>query len=104
MISPPTRMHLGVARGQGKLPQQMIGKMGRLDLGIEKELAPFGRLGIVGAAGRVALGKIFAPFLVLLAQLLELLVPLLGLAESLSASGFGSSAASSSTGLISISC
>ncbi len=59
--------------------EQMVGEMGRLDLRIEKELATLGGLGIVGGGGRVALGEIFAPFLVLLAQFLELLVPILGI-------------------------
>ncbi len=49
--------------------------MGRFHLGIEKELAALGGFRIVGRSGRIALGEIFLPILVLLAEFLELFVP-----------------------------
>jgi hypothetical protein len=71
------RAHRLLAGGrEGQLPHQVIGQVGRLDLRIEEELAPLGRLGIVGRGGGGTLRKILAPLLVLLAQLLEFLVEL----------------------------
>ncbi len=91
--------HVGIAGGKSQLPQQMVGEVGCLDLGIEKELAPLGRFGIVGRGGRIVLGELFAPFLVLLAQFRDLLVPILRIGLGLDLVG-----RFLRTGLISISC